>query len=56
MTAPLLLDTGGWLNALAGEEPWASAVEEAGDLIVPGLVLAEGPGVRRIPLRAADGG
>ena len=41
MTGPLLLDTGGWLNALAGEDPWASAVEEAGELIVPGLVLAE---------------
>ena len=41
MTGPLLLDTGGWLNALAGEEPWASAVEDAGELIVPGLVLAE---------------
>lgn len=41
MTGPLILDTGGWLNALAGEEPWASAVEAAGELIVPGLVLAE---------------
>jgi predicted nucleic acid-binding protein len=41
MTGPLLLDTGGWLNALSGEEPWASAVEDAGELIVPGLVLAE---------------
>lgn len=41
MTGPLLLDTGGWLNALAGEEPWAEAVEEASELIVPGLVLAE---------------
>lgn len=41
MTGPLLLDTGGWLNALAGDEPWATAVEEAGELIVPGLVLAE---------------
>lgn len=41
MTGPLLLDTGGWLNALAGDEPWAGAVEEASELIVPGLVLAE---------------
>lgn len=41
MTGPLLLDTGGWLNALAGDEPWATAVEEASELIVPGLVLAE---------------
>ena len=41
MKGPLLLDTGGWLNALAGDEPWASAVEDASELIVPGLVLAE---------------
>jgi predicted nucleic acid-binding protein len=41
MTGPLLLDTGGWLNALAGDEPWATAVEDASELIVPGLVLAE---------------
>lgn len=41
MTGPLLLDTGGWLNALAGDEPWAAAVEDSGELIVPGLVLAE---------------
>jgi predicted nucleic acid-binding protein len=41
MSEPLLLDTGGWLNALVGDEPWASAVEEASELIVPGLVLAE---------------
>lgn len=41
MTGPLLLDTGGWLNALEGREPWASAVDAAGELIVPGLVLAE---------------
>jgi predicted nucleic acid-binding protein len=38
---PLLLDTGAWLEALVGTEPWASAVEAASDLIVPGLVLAE---------------
>ncbi|MEW5740645.1 MAG: PIN domain-containing protein [Myxococcota bacterium] len=41
MRSPLLLDTGGWLKALAGDRPWADAVEEAGELIVPGLVLAE---------------
>lgn len=41
MKAPLLLDTGGWLRALAGDSPWAEAVEAAGELIVPGLVLAE---------------
>lgn len=41
MTGPLLLDTGGWLNALAGDEPWSAAVASAGELIVPGLVLAE---------------
>lgn len=41
MRAPLLLDTGGWLHALAGDAPWADAVEEAGELVVPGLVLAE---------------
>ena len=41
MSGPLLLDTGGWLQALSGAEPWASAVDEASDLVVPGLVLAE---------------
>ncbi len=41
MTGPLILDTGGWLNALAGDEPWAEAVRDASELIVPGLVLAE---------------
>lgn len=41
MKAPLLLDTGGWLRALAGDAPWAEALEQAGELIVPGLVLAE---------------
>lgn len=41
MTGPLLLDTGGWLKALAGEAPWAEAAQEASELIVPGLVLAE---------------
>lgn len=41
MNGPLILDTGGWLKALEGMEPWASEVEDAGELIVPGLVLAE---------------
>ncbi len=41
MTGPLILDTGGWLEALAGREPHAEAPEEATVLIVPGLVLAE---------------
>lgn len=41
MSAPLILDTGGWLCALEGREPWAAAIEGAGELIVPGLVLAE---------------
>ncbi|MCI0572983.1 MAG: PIN domain-containing protein [Myxococcaceae bacterium] len=37
----LILDTGGWLMALAGQEPYASALNEASRPIVPGLVLAE---------------
>jgi hypothetical protein len=37
----LLLDTGGWLKALAGEPPWAETLAGSGELIVPGLVLAE---------------
>lgn len=41
MSGPLILDTGGWLNALRGAEPWMSAAEAAAELIVPGLVLAE---------------
>lgn len=41
MTGPLLLDTGAWLLALAGDEPWATEVEQAQERIVPGLVLAE---------------
>jgi predicted nucleic acid-binding protein len=41
VTGPLLLDTGGWLRALEGQQPWASVAEEATELIVPGLVLAE---------------
>jgi predicted nucleic acid-binding protein len=38
---PLLLDTGGWLYALAGDEPYARALKDARPAIVPGLVLAE---------------
>ena len=38
---PLLLDTGGWLRALAGHEPYAREVRAALPAIVPGLVLAE---------------
>ena len=41
MNQPLLLDTGAWLHALRGDEPWAGAAEDAGELIIPGLVLAE---------------
>jgi predicted nucleic acid-binding protein len=37
----LIVDTGGWLAALSGHEPYAESLEEAGRLIVPGLVLAE---------------
>jgi predicted nucleic acid-binding protein len=38
---PLILDTGGWLYALAGDEPYARALKDARPAIVPGLVLAE---------------
>jgi predicted nucleic acid-binding protein len=41
IAAPLILDTGGWLLALAGEEPYMSALVSARPAIVPGLVLAE---------------
>jgi len=37
----LILDTGGWLYALAGDEPYASALKDARPAMVPGLVLAE---------------
>ncbi len=40
-TEPLILDTGGWLYALAGDEPYATALKDARPAIVPGLVLAE---------------
>jgi hypothetical protein len=38
---PLLLDTGGWLYALAGEDGYAQALEAARPAIVPTLVLPE---------------
>lgn len=41
MTSPLILDTSGWLLGLAGEAPFADAIEAASSLYVPGLVLAE---------------
>ena len=36
-----MLDTGGWLHALAGIEPYATALGQARPAVVPGLVLAE---------------
>jgi uncharacterized protein len=39
--APLILDTGGWLCALAGDDGYADALRNARPAIVPGLVLAE---------------
>jgi predicted nucleic acid-binding protein len=41
VNGPLVLDTGGWLLALAGEAEYASALEAASILYVPSLVLAE---------------
>lgn len=41
MSGPLVLDTGGWLLALAGEAEYATALEAASLLYVPSLVLAE---------------
>jgi predicted nucleic acid-binding protein len=38
---PVILDTGGWLYALGGDEPYASALRDARPAIVPALVLAE---------------
>jgi len=38
---PLLLDTGGWLLALAGVPDFADALAGSARAIVPGLVLAE---------------
>jgi predicted nucleic acid-binding protein len=40
-TSSLVLDTGGWLLALAGVRQYAEAVRRASRCIVPGLVLAE---------------
>lgn len=63
MSAALILDTGGWLLALAGVTPYALALREASRAFVPGLVLAEvdyhlrrrRPALRRI-LSDLDGG
>jgi predicted nucleic acid-binding protein len=41
IAAPLILDTGGWLCALAGDEGYVDALVSARPAIVPGLVLAE---------------
>jgi predicted nucleic acid-binding protein len=38
---PLIVDAGGWLHALAGDEAYANALKDARPAIVPGLVLAE---------------
>lgn len=38
---PLLLDTSGWLLAVAGVSPFAEALASARPAIIPGLVLAE---------------
>ena len=38
---PLLLDTGGWLRALAGDRAFQSALERASRAIVPSPVLPE---------------
>lgn len=38
---PLILDTGGWLLALAGVDEYARALGNTVRAIVPGLVLAE---------------
>ena len=38
---PLIVDTGGWLYALAGDEPYADALRDARPAVVPSLVLAE---------------
>lgn len=41
MSSSIVLDTGAWLLALAGDEPYQSILEESSALYVPGLVLAE---------------
>ncbi len=63
MSEPLLLDTSGWLFALEGQEPFASALESASIRVVPGLVLAEvdyhlrrqRPAMHRLLQELADG-
>jgi predicted nucleic acid-binding protein len=41
MTGALVLDTGGWLKAIAGHREYEKALVAARPAIVPGLVLAE---------------
>ena len=41
IVAPLILDTGGWLRALAGDEGYEETLLSARPAIVPALVLAE---------------
>jgi predicted nucleic acid-binding protein len=41
MTTAIILDTGGWLMALAGQSEYGPALERAETAWVPGLVLAE---------------
>lgn len=41
IAAPLILDTSGWLRALAGDTGYAEALLAARPAIVPALVLAE---------------
>ena len=41
MTTAVILDTGGWLLALAGRAEYAAVLEETELVWVPGLVLAE---------------
>lgn len=41
IAAPLILDTSGWLRALAGDTGYAEALLSARPAIVPALVLAE---------------
>ena len=41
IAAPLILDTSGWLRALAGDTGYADALLAARPAIVPALVLAE---------------
>lgn len=41
MTQPLILDTGGWLEALSGENAYAEALTSASRAIVPAPILPE---------------